>query len=360
MKILLTGGHVTPAIAVIEELKKKKNIEIIFVGRKYAISSDRQPSFEYESIQKLNIRFIELKSGRLTRILDLRSIIDTLKIIPGFIRSLTIVKKEKPDAILSFGGYLALPISLAGRVFKIPVFTHEQALIPGFTTKLISGWAKMIFVSASETKKLFRSDKTIVSGNPLRKSIFKTYKKFFTVSGKRPVIYISGGSLGSHSINLHIEKILGLLLSHFTVIHQCGGASEYRDFDKFDAIKNENYIVRPHFYEEEIGYIYKRADLVVSRSGANTFFELIALSKPAILIPLPWAAGGEQLKQAKLLARAGVAEIFNQDQESMELYNLIRKVIKNREVYKKNFNNLKNYVHEHAAATIVFEILKKI
>lgn len=362
MRILITGGHITPALAIIEELKKYENIEFVFVGRKHALDFEKTLSFEYQSIKKLGIKFIELKAGRLTRIISLRSLVNFLKFPCGFFRSFKILKQEKPDTILSFGGYLALPIAVAGWLFKIPIYTHEQTLIPGLTNRLISFFARKIFISFPQTKKYFTAEKVIFSGNPLRTSIFQIKKKAFKLlKNKKKVIYITGGSLGAHSLNVLIESILDKLLKQFIVIHQTGDVKEYGDFEKLSKMEKQDYFVQKHFFDSEIGFIYSIADLVISRSGANTIFELIALKKPAILIPLPWSAGGEQKAQAMFLKDKGVVEIFFQDNArddlSDRLYTLIIKMSENLQLYQRNFSRFKNYYQKDAVQKIVACIL---
>ncbi len=368
MKILITGGHVTPALAVIDELRKHKNIEIVFVGKKYALDFEKTLSFEYQSIKNLGLKFIELKTGRLTRILSWRSIINFLRFPFGFYHASQILNKEKPDIIISFGGYLALPIAVVGRLVKIPIFIHEQTLIPGLTNRAISLFAKKVFVSFPETKKYFKKSKTILTGNPLRVSIFQTIKKVYAISQhNKKIIYITGGSLGAHSLNVLIERILNRLLDKFVIIHQTGDTEEYQDFDRLSKIKNKHYFVRRHFYDTEIGFIYSLADLIICRAGANTTFELIALRKPAVLIPLPWSASGEQKAQAKFLKANGVAEILyqnngkgnNRDDPSGRLYKLIINMADNLAKYQRNFIHLEDYYKENAAQKIVNYILAK-
>lgn len=348
MKVLITGGHLAPALAVIEELKKiKRDTEIVFVGRKYALDSEKTISLEYKEITKLKIPFISLTAGRLTRVLTLRSLRNILRLPLGFYNAFSIVRDQKPDVILSFGSYLAVPVVFWAYVFKIPIYTHEQTIHPGLANRVISLFAKKIFVAFPEAKKYFQPDKTVVSGNPVRKSIFKVKKVPFEVPAGFAVIYITGGSLGSHSINEHVKKIISALLKKYVVIHQAGETKEYKDFEELDKIKltlspaeRSRYVLRRHFFEDEIGYIYSKTDLIVGRAGANTFFELIALKKPALFIPLPWSGGREQQRHAEIFARAGCGEIFHQVEPSIKLNRLIDSMIKNLAQYKTNFDQL--------------------
>ncbi|MFZ6034945.1 MAG: UDP-N-acetylglucosamine--N-acetylmuramyl-(pentapeptide) pyrophosphoryl-undecaprenol N-acetylglucosamine transferase [Patescibacteria group bacterium] len=357
MKIMITGGHLAPAIALIEELRKKKDIKVIFVGRKFALDSEKTISLEYrEIVENLKIPFINLMAGRLTRALTLKSVVNFFRIPTGFMSALSIVAGEKPDLIFSFGGFLALPVAFWGWVMRIPVYTHEQTANPGLANRIIAKFSKRIFVAFEETAKFFNPEKVVVCGNPIRKAVFEIVNKPFEIKKDRPVIYITGGSLGSHSINLHVKKILKELLADFIVIHQAGDTKEYHDYEDLMATRgllpeelSDRYYLRKHFFVSEIGYVYSLTDLCIGRAGANTFFELLAKRIPAIFIPLPWSAGREQQKHAEVFARNGIGEIFHQVETSDKLLRLIRSTVADIDSYRKNFNKLNSLYKSNAA-----------
>ncbi len=363
MKILITGGHVTPALALIDKLE---GYEIIFVGRKYALENEQILSLEYKEITQKNIKFVDIQAGRITRLLSAKTFWSVFKIPLGFYQGFKIVREEKPDILLSFGSYIAVPIVFWAWLFKIPIFTHEQANIPGLANRLIGKMAKKVFTSFPETSAYFEKNKTVLTGNPVRESVKKIVKKPFEIESQKPIIFITGGSLGSHSINLHISKIVKELVASFTVIHQTGDTKEYDDYSKLIRLKKslpsklqKKYHIQKHFMESEMGYVYSVSDLVVARAGANTFFELLVLDKPTIFIPLPWSANKEQQKHAQLFKDAGVGEIFNQSAESKELLNLIKKIFINLDQYKRNFKNLKYLYKQDASEIISQELFKK-
>lgn len=369
MKILITGGHLSPALTVIDKLRQKfPEIEIVFVGRKYPLEGERTFSLEYKEIFRRKIKFVNLNTGRLTRTFSPRLWASFLKIPFGFFSSFFIILKERPSLILSFGGYLALPVAIWGFVFGVPIFTHEQTAKPGLANRVIGYLAKKIFISFQEARNSFPKEKVILSGNPIRESIFFPKKKPFEIKYQSfPLVYVTGGSLGSHSINLHIEKILSDLLRTTVVVHQTGETTTFKDFERLTRIRDhlpkelqKRYFVFKHFFEDELGYVYSLADLVVSRAGANTFFELIALKKPAILVPLPWSAGQEQLIHAKIFAQAGCGEIFFQDESSDKLLVLIEKMIANIQHYERNFKNLSSLCRPNATEKIIDEVLSSI
>jgi len=345
-KILITGGHLMPAVALIDFLKEKdqKKIEFVFVGRKYNLDNDQNDSLEFQEIKKRGIRFIDFRTGRLKREITLAAFVNLINILKGIVKAYFLIKKEKPDIIFSFGGFIGFPFCFSGWLNKIPVFIHEQTVSPGLANQ-ISGWlAKKVFVSFPQAVNFFDKKKVIVSGNPIRKEIFQVIDKPLIIQKDRPVIYVTGGSLGSHSLNQHLLTILPLILKKAIVIHQTGNVEEYNDHQRLVNFKKrlppklaKNYHLRSHFLTTEIGYIYQLADMVISRAGANTFFELLALKKPAILIPLPWSAGKEQEKQARIFVQLGLGEIFNQFEKSIKLLKLVEKMIRELDRYQKNF-----------------------
>lgn len=356
-----------PASAFITELLKKedKNLRIVFVGRRYPHDSEKTLSLEYREMTKKGIKFIPLKTGRFTRMISVRTLQNVYLLILGIFRAFKIVQKEQPNLIFSFGSYLAAPVVFWAALFRIPIFIHEQTIHPGASNRLSAYFARKIFLAFDEAKKFFPKNKCIVTGNPVRPAIFSVINKPFNLKKDKPAIYITGGSLGSHSINEHIQKILPRLLKKYIVIHQTGSSREFHDFEnlKIEVSRlspelQQNYYSAKHFLEEEIGYVYSQADLVISRAGANTFFELIALEKPAILIPLPWSAGFEQIKHAQIFADAKTGIIFHQTENSERLLQQIDKMIKELDSYRKNFITLHNLYKKNAAEFMVSEIFK--
>lgn len=367
MKLLITGGHLSPALALIDEIEKiKKEVDIIFVGRRYPTDRERTLSLEYKEINKKNLTFVSIEAGRLNRIISVSSLISFIKIPSGFIQAFFIINKYRPDKIMSFGGYLALPVVFWGYIFRIPVYTHEQTIRPGIANRFISFFSKKIFVSFDKVKQNFPAKKTFVSGNPVKPSIFKVIDKPFNIKKDRHVIYITGGSLGSHSINLHIKNILNLLLEKYIIIHQVGDTKEYHDYEDLLTIKNQlpkdlqlRYFLVKHFYDNQIGYIYNISDLVIGRSGANTFFELLSLNKPALFIPLPWSSGREQQHHAEIFTKVGCGEIFHQITPSKKLFRLIEQMTSRIDYYKNNFKNLSKFYKKNVSKYLIDEIFKQ-
>lgn len=370
IKIALIGGHVTPVLAVLDEFKKKINdgmpISIIFIGRKYISFFEKTETLEYKEISKRGVPFRNLMSGRFTRVLSFRSIIEMFLVPYGLLSSFFLLIKERPTHIISFGGYLGLPICLAAYIIRIPVFVHEQTINPGITNRFISKLAKKIFVSFPQSLSSFPPEKTIFSGNPIRESTLRIDRKPFDVPRTKPVIYVTGGSLGSHSINILIESILVPLLKKYTLIHQTGVSEKYKDFERLSIFKKKlpidlqsHYYLRHHFSSDEIGYIYSVTDLIIGRSGANTFFEAVKLSIPAIFIPLPWSAGNEQQKHADIFESLKLGKTFNQDHKAAELITLIESTVNNLGAHKNSFTNLDKLYLQNGASILVNEVISR-
>lgn len=358
-KILITGGHVTPALAVIDELIKN-NWQIFYVGRKYALEGDKAISQEYRLIHEKNLAFLTLTSGRLQRRITPHTFFSLLKIPFGFFQSLLYILSVRPRVILSFGGYIALPIVMAGWLMGVPVVTHEQTLVPGLANKIISRFARKICVSWETTKKLFPTNKTILTGNPMRKEL-KQSNTTLQIPHDRPLLFITGGNLGAHSISVVIESALSELIKKYTVIHQCGNAQEFGDFERLSQIRKslspleqKRYYVFTYIDTEDLGWILQHADLLISRSGANILTEIIEWNLPAILIPLPWSGGSEQEKNAQFLVSQNAAVFLDQDDLNQErLLQVVAETFKKSSLLKNQLKKIQTTLPKNPAQTMV-------
>src|SRR3972149_4565703 len=229
MKILIIGGHSTPALCVIENLK---NEEVFYIGRKHALEGDSALSLEYQTINKFKIPFYEIKTARFQRKITRYTLFSFLKFPAGFLQAVKILKQTKPDVVVGFGGYVSIPIVISAYFLKIPIVIHEQTLEIGFANKILSPFATKICISWESSKEFFPQGKTILPGLPIKKEIINaktSIRSASTVSTRGeqahdkkdkhdlPFLYITGGSLGSHKINLLVEKILPQLLQNFIV-----------------------------------------------------------------------------------------------------------------------------------------------
>lgn len=348
MKILITGAHFTPAVAVAEELKKTKGVQIVYVGRKSTQEGDKSLSVESKVLPTLGIKFIPIITGRLQRSFTIYTIPSFLKIPIGFLQAFFIILKEKPDVILSFGGYVALPLVIVGWLFSIPIIIHEQTLVSGLANKISFFLADKICVSFPS-----KNPKAILTGNPLRKEIIDVVKLHHH-SGVN--ILITGGNQGSHVINLAVEESLDKLTKEASVIHVTGD-NKFRDFERLEKLQNERYIVKK-WIGEGWGQILKQADLVVSRAGINTLSELAYLSLPALVIPIPYLYLDEQNKNAYFFQELGLARILPQFKLTPKtLYENIKNMLDNLKKIKENARKAKKIIIPDSAKRVALETI---
>lgn len=350
MKILITGTHFTPAVAVINELKKFNGVEIVYVGRKTSLEGDETKSVESKLLPQLGIKFTPLITGRLQRNFTLYTIPSLLKLPIGLIQSIYIILSQKPQVILSFGGYVAVPIVIAGWFASIPVIIHEQTFFPGLANKISAYFANKIAVSFEESG--FKGEKVVVTGNPIRKEIVEASLEASVEQKKSlPNILIVGGNQGSHIINLVIEQSLSQLQKIATLYHQTGD-SKYKDFERLNKLRNTSYHVFK-FINEDWVKILKKADLVISRAGINTLSELALLGKPALVIPIP---NKEQNKNAKVFEEIGLSETLTQTNLSEEtLIKSVKKMLQNLSNLKKKAKEANKIIIPDAAKRIALE-----
>lgn len=360
VKILVTGAHLTPAVAVCEELKKEGG-EIVYVGRNFTMEGQDVKSFESGVFPALTIKFIPLTAGKLQRYISVYSIVSLLKIPVGFVQAFCILLQERPDVILSFGGYVGLPVVFCGWILSVPIIIHEQGLQMGLANKISSHFADRIAISFKETKTL--SDKTTtVTGNPIRQEILvpgkinEDYSRFFLSAkkDKTPVIFVTGGIQGSHIINQCIENSLADLLKKFYVIHQTG-ESAFGDFERLSKIQNKRYLVR-NWIEKEIGAVMRFSDVVVCRAGINTLSEVTFLGKDALVIPIPYQK--EQLRNARFFEQLGVVLVVPQIKLAPKiLIDSLEKILKEKIIFEKNRRRAKEIFIKDASKRLALETM---
>lgn len=359
LRIIITGGHHSCALVVAKDLVKKGH-QIFWLGHKYSMWGDKNVSAEYLEVSKAKIPFFELQAGKFQKTLNLFKLV---RLPLGFVQALFYLLKIKPELIVSFGGYLAVPVVIVGWILRIPSVTHEQTMVAGLGNKLISLFVKKIFISWPQKKKYYPSKKTVLTGLPLRKEIFIKKTKKYEFKEDLPTVYVTGGKQGSHVINQAVFEVLDKLLEKYNVIHQCGLSSLHNDYQigkgkrEKGKEKWERYKVVDYIFPEDIGAVFAEADLVVGRAGAHIIYELAALGKPAVLIPLPILYGDEQTGNAKLLEEIGLAKILPQkDLTGESLYQCINLLIQNIEKYKKAGGKAKKLVILDATEKIIREI----
>lgn len=330
MKILLTGAHFTPAVAVIEALRQQsgdKKVDLLYVGRKTTLEGDSSPSVESKVIPSLGVRFVPITTGRIQRHFNLYAITSVLKIPVGMVQAFWIVASERPDVVVSFGGYVGFPIVFAAWLLSIPVVIHEQTLVMGLANRLSSLFAKRIALSFP-VKQFEGNTKSVITGNPLRQEIVQPstppaeLRKFIEQARHKKILLVTGGNQGAHIINQTVGGALTELLKDFYVIHQTGD-SHFHDYENLEEIRSQmgdlgNRYYLAKFINEGWGEVLDKAEIVITRAGINTLTELAYLQKKAVIIPLPHIYKDEQTVNAHYFAKLGMAKVLPQDQLSAE------------------------------------------
>ena len=363
MKIAIAGGHLTPALALIEELKKY-SVSLIYLGRTRSLEGDKTPSAESIVIPQFGVKFFGFNPGRLQRKFSTQTIFSLARVFLGFVQAFFILFKEKPKVIVSFGSYVALPVVIAGWLLKIPIITHEQTASLGLANKIITLFARKIGVSWQTFGTSLPKEKVIFVGNFLRKEILAVKKR----NQKVPLIYITGGNQGSHLINETVSHTLEDLLKDFYIVHQTGSSQIFGDFEMLTE-KRQNlpsklanrYRISKWFNTKELAKIYSKASFVVSRAGANTLYELSYLGIPAIFIPISWSANNEQTKNAKMLEKLGCALILLESSLSPKRFlNAVFFMNDNLDTFRKKTKKAKEMIKTNGLLIFVDEIFKLV
>lgn len=307
-KIILTGGgsagHVTPNVALFPELKKL-GYEIQYIGTSSGI--------EREIIGKEKIKYHVISSGKLRRYFDIKNFSDPFKVIKGVVQSIAIMKKEKPDIVFSKGGFVSVPVVIGAHFCGIPVIAHESDITPGLANRIASRYCLKICVTFPETKANIKSDKVILTGTPIRQSILDGSRlkglKICGFDGKKPVLLVIGGSLGSKFLNDLVRNNIDTLLSKYDVIHICGQGNIDNN------LKNKEGYNQFQFLNDELSHVMQAADIILSRAGANLIFEILALKKPNLLVPLSRKSSrGDQILNAESFKNAGFSEVLEEEE----------------------------------------------
>ena len=349
MKIILTaggtGGHIYPALGVIEELKKDKNNQFLYIGTKDRMESTIVPS--------LDIKYESLEVYGLTRNIK-RNIKNVKCIISSYKKAKKIISEFKPDYVIGFGGYVTYPVIMAAHKLKVKTAIHEQNKIPGKTNKLLSKYADITFISFRESKDYFKN-KVVYSGNPSGQkaiTIEAHDKTKLGFSKNKKLILIVMGSLGSEVINEKLKDFLSNYNDDNSEILFVTGKASY---DDFKDVKVSSKVKVVPFYNELSG-LMKVADLIISRAGASTISEILSLNLPSILIPSPYVANNHQYYNAKDLSDKGLSIMLEQENlTTITLKNAINECFANENKMKEK---LKQVPKLEASRIIVDEIKK--
>jgi UDP-N-acetylglucosamine--N-acetylmuramyl-(pentapeptide) pyrophosphoryl-undecaprenol N-acetylglucosamine transferase len=330
-KIVMTGGgtagHVTPNIALMPALREK-GYDITYIGS--------YKGMERELIEAQGVPYFGISSGKLRRYFDLKNFSDPFKVLKGYGQAISLLKKIKPDVVFSKGGFVSVPVVLAAKFCHIPAIIHESDITPGLANRIAIRGAKKVCCNFPETLKYLPSEKAVLTGSPIRRELFSgNADAALSLCGfkdhSKPVLLIVGGSSGSKIINEAVRNVLPKLLEQFYIIHLCGKGN--LDESKKDLPGYSQF----EYAGAELTDMFALADMAISRAGANSICELLALHKPNLLIPLSAAASrGDQILNAKSFAGQGFSYVLEEeDLTEQSLLEAVHYVYAHREEYIK-------------------------
>ena len=389
-KIVLTGGgtagHVTPNIALLPALREA-GYEIAYIGSENGIEKDL--------ILDCGLPYLGVPTGKLRRYFDVKNFTDPFRVLKGFSEARKFLKKYRPDVVFSKGGFVSVPVVRAAASLKIPCVIHESDMTPGLANRLCFGAAAKVCCNFPETVEKLPKGKAVLTGTPIRAELFEGSREeglrfcgfaadsespespavfescsssdasisdssisdasiSSDVSGscraasaaepaviseeeqereiEKPVLMIMGGSQGAQSVNEAIRAHLEELLSDFRIVHLCGAGKYDASLENIEGYKQFEYV------KDELKHLFAVADVIVSRAGANAIFEILALQKPNLLIPLSAGTRGDQILNARSFEAQGFSKVLVESEEEgildKKLVSTVRELYEEREKYR--------------------------
>jgi UDP-N-acetylglucosamine--N-acetylmuramyl-(pentapeptide) pyrophosphoryl-undecaprenol N-acetylglucosamine transferase len=351
-----TGGHIFPAIAIANALRKiDDKIEILFVGAKGKMEMEKVPQAGYK-ITGLDIAGFNRSSL-------IKNIGLPFKLVKSFFQVRRIINEFKPDAAIGVGGYSSFPVLRYAQAKRIPTFIHESNSFGGKANIMLSKKATRIFTGTDGMEKFFPKEKILVTGNPVRSEIARSGTtrnqglEFFAMDENKKTLLVIGGSLGAKSINAAIDKGLEDLLSAgLQIIWQTGKA--YAPIASIRAVESKSVWVNEFITQME--YAYAAADIVVARSGAMTVAELCVVKKPVVFVPYPFAAEDHQTVNAMQLVKKNAALIVKDSEASDKIVPTVIELAKDEGRQTEMKKNLATLAITDADKIVAAEILKAI
>ena len=357
-----TGGHVLPALAVVDELRQRGRLaDLIWIGSSEGV--------ERRAAEEAGIPFVAIPTGKLRRYLSLQNLTDVARVPLGVLAARRALAAFRPDVVLSTGGFVSVPAVVAARGIA-PVLTHEQTAILGLANRINARFADVLAVSHSQTALLAARlhHRVVLTGNPIRANLIAGDRsrglQRLGFEAAVPVVYVTGGARGASPINQRIAALLPDILDRTQIVHQTGPASANTDASNLSEIKESLPKAVRHRYHvveflgDELPDIYAAADLVVGRAGAGTIAELAYVGRPAILLPLPGARGDEQALNAQVLGDIGAAVVIaQQDATPNRLQEEILALLDDAERRARMANAARTVARPDAAARLADELL---
>lgn len=363
-----TGGHIYPGLAVVDALKKNTPCRVIWLG-----SSKGMDASLVEKSGSVDA-FVGVPSGKLRRYFSLKNVSDVFKIFAGFIKAFFVLKKEKPLFLFSKGGFVSVPPCYAAKMLKIPVYTHECDFSPGLATKLNVRVAKNIFLSYKETLDFLSNankEKAIVTGNPVRPVFYNANKEKglsflgITKEQTKPILLVLGGSSGAKQINDIILNDLGWFCQRFVVVHQTGlisGETLSLDSETVKGFIEKKEYFPFQFVHKEMPDVLACADVILSRSGANSLWESSVVGVPLVLLPLEGSGTrGDQVENAQYFAKNNAAFVCKKEVHTTFQIKEFLTMLLNAERRQNMAENARKLVgNENPAETIAKILSEKI
>ena len=350
-RIILTGGgtagHVTPNIALLPHLKEL-GYDVHYIGS--------YNGMEKELIEQYDIPYHGISSGKLRRYFDWKNFTDPFRVLKGFGEAKRLIRELKPDVIFSKGGFVSVPVVVAGKQCHVPTITHESDMTPGLANRLAIPSATKVCCNFPETLKHLPEEKAVLTGTPIREELLSGDRaaalKFCGLTSDKPVILIIGGSLGSVVVNNAVRAALPELLKEFQVIHLCGTG---KVDDSLAGVKG---YVQFEYIKDELKDLFAAADIVISRAGANAICELLALRKPNLLIPLSRnASRGDQILNARSFERQGFSLVLEEEElTTNSLLEAVHSLYANKDSY---IDAMKQSTQQDSIQTIL-ALLEKV
>ncbi|MEI6479709.1 MAG: UDP-N-acetylglucosamine--N-acetylmuramyl-(pentapeptide) pyrophosphoryl-undecaprenol N-acetylglucosamine transferase [bacterium] len=359
-----TGGHLYPLLAVADELQAtSNNLRLSYFGPRNSMMDE---------FERRNISIHNIAPSKLRRYFDIQNIIDIPKFFFGILQALVKLYFEMPDVIFSKGGPGALPVIIAAKWYMIPIVIHESDAVPGLTNRISAKFAKRVLLSFEESAQYFSAKKARVVGNPVRRELtgdmgdMPAIKRGMQLDPNKINILVLGGSQGSTRINLFILESLPTFLTDMQITHQTGDLN----FDEIqsqassilmglDSATRAHYHPFPYFAQNRMREALGSADIVISRAGSGAIFEIAALGRPSILIPLSDSANDHQKENAYSYSKTGAAQVVEESNLTTNLVlSLIHSMLKDENKIKSIEMAAKNFFKPRAAQDISDEILR--
>lgn len=350
-RIVLTGGgtagHVTPNIALIEVLQQG-GWQIDYVG-----SAD---GVEKAMITAVNIPYHAVSSGKLRRYFSWKNFFDPFNIVLGIGQAYLLLRKLKPDVVFSKGGFVGFPVVVGAWLNRIPVVAHESDMSPGLANRLSFPFVSKICVTFAAAKKHFKRQENVeVTGTPIRQELFNGNKAnglaLCGFNDEKPCLLVVGGSQGANVMNVCVRQVLDKLCKHFQVIHLCGKGKVER------SLAGKTGYYQFEYVNQELADLFAASEMVISRAGANALYEILALDKPHVLIPLSKKASrGDQIQNAHYFQQQGISVVVSEESLTPEtLLSAINEVSTNR---SKIIEKIKALAIESATMKII-DVIKE-